>query len=230
MKLNVNTAALVALFAASTATQHASGKNMDVLMIAVDDLRPQIDCVDLPGAVRPKMHTPNICKLAKDSLVLERSQVAMATCKFRVKRGVTLIARGMKLTRLCSHAPVAALLPARVGQAPRAVLHSLRAGIRARRMFGISSPTFATSALQETGAQFLDTLRTCTGTGRGAWERSVSSLSSPQFLAYPNVQIILLFRSFTLVLPRGKSPRTVQSALGQMTELTRGRSRTSTAR
>ncbi len=28
----------------------------------------------------------------------------------------TLIARGMKLTRLCSHAPVAALLPARVGQ------------------------------------------------------------------------------------------------------------------
>ena len=37
---------------------------------------------------------------------------------FGQRRGVTLIAaRGMKLTRLCSHAPVAALLPARVGQA-----------------------------------------------------------------------------------------------------------------
>ena len=37
-------------------------------------------------------------------------------CEFRAKRGITLIARGMTLTRLCSHAPVAALLPARVGQ------------------------------------------------------------------------------------------------------------------
>ena len=37
-------------------------------------------------------------------------------CEFRAKREITLIARGMKLTRLCSHAPFAALLPARVGQ------------------------------------------------------------------------------------------------------------------
>ena len=37
---------------------------------------------------------------------------------FWAKRDITLIARGMKLTRLCSHAPVAALLPARVGQVP----------------------------------------------------------------------------------------------------------------
>ena len=36
--------------------------------------------------------------------------------KFRAQREITLIARGMKLTRLCSHAPVALLLPARVGQ------------------------------------------------------------------------------------------------------------------
>ena len=34
----------------------------------------------------------------------------------KVREEITLIARGMKLTRLCSHAPVAALLPARVGQ------------------------------------------------------------------------------------------------------------------
>ena len=34
--------------------------------------------------------------------------------KFRAKREITLIARGMKLTRPCSHAPIAALLLARV--------------------------------------------------------------------------------------------------------------------
>ena len=40
------------------------------------------------------------------------------TGKFRAKRGITLIVRRTKLTRLCSHAPVAVLLPARVGQVP----------------------------------------------------------------------------------------------------------------
>ena len=36
--------------------------------------------------------------------------------KFPTQQEITLTARGMKLTRLFSHAPVAALLPARVGQ------------------------------------------------------------------------------------------------------------------
>lgn len=52
----------------------------DVLMIAVDDLRPDLSCTDLPGYQKPKLYTPNICALARDSLVLQRSQVAMATC------------------------------------------------------------------------------------------------------------------------------------------------------
>jgi iduronate 2-sulfatase len=55
----------------------------DVVMIAVDDLRSQISCLDAPGSIRPLdvgMHTPNICNLANQSLVLLRSQVAMATC------------------------------------------------------------------------------------------------------------------------------------------------------
>ena len=43
-------------------------------------------------------------------------KAAESHCKFRAKREITLIARGMKLTRLCSHAPVSALLPARFGQ------------------------------------------------------------------------------------------------------------------
>ena len=51
-------------------------------MIAVDDLRPQISCLDAPGTVRPTvgMSTPHICNLANNSLVALRSQVAMATC------------------------------------------------------------------------------------------------------------------------------------------------------
>ena len=36
--------------------------------------------------------------------------------KFRAQREITLTTRGMRLTRHCSHAPVAALLSARVGQ------------------------------------------------------------------------------------------------------------------
>ena len=35
---------------------------------------------------------------------------------FRAKREITLTPRGTKLTRLCPHVPIAALLPARVGQ------------------------------------------------------------------------------------------------------------------
>ena len=54
-------ALLVVLGAAAAAT--------DVLMIAVDDLRPQLACTDVPGTVRPTMHTPHICGFANDSLV-----------------------------------------------------------------------------------------------------------------------------------------------------------------
>ena len=50
----------------------------DVLMIAVDDLRPQLACTDVPGTVRPTMQTPHICGFANDSLVLLRSQVAIS--------------------------------------------------------------------------------------------------------------------------------------------------------
>lgn len=58
----------------------ASKKKMNVLLFSVDDLRPQLDCTDAPGTVRPKMVTPNIDALCDKSLVLLRSQVAMATC------------------------------------------------------------------------------------------------------------------------------------------------------
>ena len=56
------------------------GQTLDVLMIAVDDLRPELACTDMPGYARPTLHTPHICALARKSLVLQRSHVAMSTC------------------------------------------------------------------------------------------------------------------------------------------------------
>ncbi len=53
---------------------------MNVLLLSVDDLRPQLNCTDAPGTIRPPMHTPNLDAFSKQSLVLLRSQVAMATC------------------------------------------------------------------------------------------------------------------------------------------------------
>ena len=55
-------------------------RRRDVLYITVDDLRPQLGCTEAPGTVRPYMHTPNLCRLAAKSLVLSRSQAALATC------------------------------------------------------------------------------------------------------------------------------------------------------
>ena len=60
--------------------------------------------------------------LAEDVLVVGvvKVEVVLQCFSYRegvsAKREITLIARGMKLTRLCSHAPVSALLPARFGQ------------------------------------------------------------------------------------------------------------------
>ena len=68
------------MIAITLSTLSSATNRHDVLMIAVDDLRPQLACTDVPGTVRPTMHTPHICELAGDSLVLQRSQVAMATC------------------------------------------------------------------------------------------------------------------------------------------------------
>ena len=52
----------------------------DVLLLSIDDLRPQLSCTESSNFDKPPMHTPNLCKLASTSLVLGRNQVAMATC------------------------------------------------------------------------------------------------------------------------------------------------------
>ena len=55
-------------------------KGMDVLMLAIDDLRAQQACSSLRGYDSPEMATPHLCELAKKSLMLQRSHVTMATC------------------------------------------------------------------------------------------------------------------------------------------------------
>jgi len=66
---------------AAACTSAAEDNRKNVLFLSVDDFRPQASCLEMPGILpKRQMHTPNICKLAKESLVLQRSQVAMSTC------------------------------------------------------------------------------------------------------------------------------------------------------
>jgi len=70
----------------------------NVLMIAVDDLRPQLECQNLPGTVRPHMHTPNICSLASQSLHLMQNHAPMAHCS--PSRVATLTGRSIGTTHI----------------------------------------------------------------------------------------------------------------------------------
>ena len=56
------------------------GRRWDVLMLAIDDLRSQLACSGPKGFTSRGMHTPHLCGLAEESLMLQRSQVTMATC------------------------------------------------------------------------------------------------------------------------------------------------------
>lgn len=53
-------------------------KRWDVLMIAIDDLRSELSCSGPQGFDSHAIHTPHLCDLAKDSLMLLRSQVCEA--------------------------------------------------------------------------------------------------------------------------------------------------------
>ena len=55
----------------------------NVLMIAVDDLRPELGCFvgpDFPSPTHPMIHSPNIDALAAHSLLLKRAYVQQAVC------------------------------------------------------------------------------------------------------------------------------------------------------
>jgi len=67
-------------------------------MIIADDLRPQFECQNLPGSVRPHMHTPNICSLASQSLHLMQNHAPMAHCS--PSRTATLTGRSVGTTHV----------------------------------------------------------------------------------------------------------------------------------
>ena len=50
-------------------------RRWDVLMIAMDDLRSELSCSGPKGFDSHAIHTPHLCDLAQDSLMLLRSQV-----------------------------------------------------------------------------------------------------------------------------------------------------------
>ena len=57
----------------------ASTRRWDVLMIAVDDMRSELSCSGPEGFDTHAIHTPHLCDLAHDSLMLLRSQVRPRT-------------------------------------------------------------------------------------------------------------------------------------------------------
>ncbi len=66
-----------------TRTKNNSIQRLNVLLLVSDDLRPELGCYDgedAPSPVHPKMHTPNLDKLAKKSLLLKRAYVQQAVC------------------------------------------------------------------------------------------------------------------------------------------------------
>ena len=74
----------------------ASTRRWDVLMIAVDDLRSELSCSGPKGFDTHPVNTPHLCDLAKDSLMLLRSQASRV-------HGITP-SRPHVLSAPCSHA------------------------------------------------------------------------------------------------------------------------------
>ena len=77
MSVNVERMSSVLLLLA-LCLQHAWGKPLNVLFLASDDMRPEIGAymgTDFPTPVHPKIHTPNLDRLASRSLLLMRAYV-----------------------------------------------------------------------------------------------------------------------------------------------------------
>jgi len=73
-------------------------RRKNVLMIIADDLRPQLECQNLPGTARPHMHTPHLCELASQSLHLMQNHAPMAHCS--PSRTATLTSRSVGTTHV----------------------------------------------------------------------------------------------------------------------------------
>ena len=71
--------ALLPASAAAPAASSSRGKR-DVILMVADDMRPDTACTSVLGTTSGDMHTPNICSLADESLLLTRFHVAFAEC------------------------------------------------------------------------------------------------------------------------------------------------------
>jgi len=91
-----STSILVLFMNRRTLGDKLSPKN--VLMIIADDLRPQLECQPILGTVRPRMHTPHICSLARESLHLMQNHAPMAHCS--PSRTATLTGRSVGTTHV----------------------------------------------------------------------------------------------------------------------------------
>eukprot|EP00754_Rhynchopus_humris_P025732 Rhum_TRINITY_DN14963_c0_g1::Rhum_TRINITY_DN14963_c0_g1_i1::g.129002::m.129002/K01136/IDS; iduronate 2-sulfatase len=83
MQARTCTALLVASLATSTLGGSSERGRRNVLLIGVDDLRPELNCYGedpIPGTHSPPMHSPNFDKLAARSLVLHKNYVQFAVC------------------------------------------------------------------------------------------------------------------------------------------------------
>jgi len=88
----------ILLFCMFTPNLGIMPKLKNVLMIVADDLRPQLECQNLPGTARPHMHTPHLCDLASESLHLMQNHAPMAHCS--PSRTSTLTGRSVGTTRI----------------------------------------------------------------------------------------------------------------------------------
>ena len=52
----------------------------DVILFIADDMRPETGCTSVLGTSSADMHTPEMCKLAEESLKLTRYHAAFAKC------------------------------------------------------------------------------------------------------------------------------------------------------
>ena len=65
------------------ATLSSADANKNILFFAVDDLRPEMNCMGdnpIPGSITPKLHTPNFDRLAARSLLMRKNYVQQAVC------------------------------------------------------------------------------------------------------------------------------------------------------
>ena len=69
-----------AMVASAAAPAPSSSKHRDVILMIADDMRPDTACTSVLGTTSGPMHTPNICALADESLLLTRFNVAFAEC------------------------------------------------------------------------------------------------------------------------------------------------------